>query len=379
MLDDPLAGRGLRAPERSRMLVATEDGVFLWPGTPLVYRVGNGFFAAEPRALNSAIGSLFGPTALDLPLQSILDRARDELRIGRVSGAQELLDKFPLLPISPNGARLMRAVADRQGLAVPNFAAATHQVGTVWSEREIAAFASLYDCVSSRARELSKVFNPGALNPPSLWDPEKHPRQPAGESDGGEFATTGGGDSSIIPVAGPPPPWHNNPPERIGDPPKIPEKEPDTTAAKFAVIRSVAYWIGNAVKFGSKFAGPVKALIAAAQTVAWLKPYISAYLQGPKTLEELQADAKSPAAGYDIHHVVEQTPADQDGYARTLIESPRNKVRIPAIKHWQLNAWFNTANKDYGGLTPRQYVRDKPWFERRRVGLAGLRAVGVLK
>jgi hypothetical protein len=50
MLDDPLAGRGLRAPERSPLLVATEDGVFLWPGTPLVYRIGNGFFAAEPPA-----------------------------------------------------------------------------------------------------------------------------------------------------------------------------------------------------------------------------------------------------------------------------------------------------------------------------------------
>jgi len=63
MLDDPLAGRALRAPERSRMLVATKDGVFLWPGTPLVYRTGNGFFAAEPRAMNSAIGCLFGPAA----------------------------------------------------------------------------------------------------------------------------------------------------------------------------------------------------------------------------------------------------------------------------------------------------------------------------
>lgn len=75
MLDDPFVGRGFRAPERSRMLVATEDGVFLWPGTALVSRRGNGFFAAAPRDVNSAIGCLFGPAAIELPLQSSHCRA----------------------------------------------------------------------------------------------------------------------------------------------------------------------------------------------------------------------------------------------------------------------------------------------------------------
>jgi hypothetical protein len=209
--------------------------------------------------------------------------------------------------------------------------------------------------------------------------PLSHPRQPAGEPDGGEFASSGGGDPSIIPVAGQPPPWHNNPPERIGEPPKIPKKEPDTTAAKFRVIRSVAYWIGNALKFGSKFAGQAKALIAAAQAVAWLKPYVSAYLQALKTLEQLQADAKSPAEGFEIHHIVEQTPADKAGFSKEQIESPRNKVRIPTIKHWQLNAWYETPNSDYNNMKPREYVQGKSWYVRRAVGLDGLRKVGVLK
>jgi hypothetical protein len=31
MTNDPIAGRAIRAPERCRMLVATEDGVFVWP------------------------------------------------------------------------------------------------------------------------------------------------------------------------------------------------------------------------------------------------------------------------------------------------------------------------------------------------------------
>ena len=38
MLIDPFAGRATRVPERRRMLVATADGVFLWPGTALLHR-----------------------------------------------------------------------------------------------------------------------------------------------------------------------------------------------------------------------------------------------------------------------------------------------------------------------------------------------------
>lgn len=379
MVDDSLAGRGLRAPERSRMLIATEDGIFLWPGTPLVCRVGNGFFAAEPRAVNSAMGSLFGAIALDLPLQSVLERARDELRSGRLGVVQETLDKLHLPPVSPNGARLMRAVADRQGLALPNFVVATHQGGTTWDEQDIATFADLYDRVSVSARELSKVFNPGALSPRSLWDSDKHPRHPAGESDGGEFASSGDGDSSIIPIAGPKPPWHNNPPERIGDPPEIPKTEPETNAEKFLAIRKAAYWIGWAIRFGLRNAPQTKAFIAAAETAAWMWPYVSASLQGPKTLEQLQADAKSPGEGYEIHHIVEQTPADKAGFSKEQIESPRNKVRIPTLKHWQLNAWYETPNSDYNNMRPREYVQGKSWYVRRAVGLDGLRKVGVLK
>ncbi|HWE72523.1 MAG TPA: hypothetical protein VG328_05130 [Stellaceae bacterium] len=193
---------------------------------------------------------LFGPAALDLPLLPLLERARAELRNGRIDVVQDALDRLCLPPVSVNGARLMQAVAARQSLALPNFTVATQQTGTLWDERDITLFAGLYDCISVSARDLSKVFNPVALNP--SWDADKHPRHPSGESDGGEFAPSGT-DSAIIPIAGPPPPWHNNPPERIGDPPEIPKIEPDTTAAKFQAIRSVVYWLGSASKLGSKF------------------------------------------------------------------------------------------------------------------------------
>ena len=54
-----------------------------------------------------------------------------------------------------------------------------------------------------------------------------------------------------------------------------------------------------------------------------------AYYDPPRTLEELQQAASTPAVGYDIHHIVEQTPAEQDGFPRSLIDSPENLVRVP--------------------------------------------------
>lgn len=91
------------------------------------------------------------------------------------------------------------------------------------------------------------------------------------------------------------------------------------------MIRSVTYGLGNALKFAAKFRSAINALITVAQTTSWLWPYVHAYLQGPKTLEELQADAKSPAMGYDIHHIVEQS-AEKDGIppvAHRLPTQPR--------------------------------------------------------
>ena len=59
------------------------------------------------------------------------------------------------------------------------------------------------------------------------------------------------------------------------------------------------------------------------QVGSWLweyKPYIDAYLDEPRTLEELKSLVDSPATGYDIHHIAEQTPAEKEGYPRSLID-----------------------------------------------------------
>jgi hypothetical protein len=62
-----------------------------------------------------------------------------------------------------------------------------------------------------------------------------------------------------------------------------------------------------------------------------------------------------------------------------LINGPDNLVRIPTLKHWEITGWYMTKNENFGGLSPREYLRDKDWAERRRVGLFALIDKGVLE
>jgi len=73
------------------------------------------------------------------------------------------------------------------------------------------------------------------------------------------------------------------------------------------------------------------------------------------------------------------TPGRQSGYPESMIESPANRVRISTLKHWEINGWYSIKNKDYGNISPRDYLRDKGWEERYKVGLDALRRAGVLK
>jgi hypothetical protein len=94
---------------------------------------------------------------------------------------------------------------------------------------------------------------------------------------------------------------------------------------------------------------------------------------------ELRESVATPKAGYDIHHIVEQTSAAQDGYPRHMIDAPENLARIPRLKHREINGWYQTRNDDFGGMSPREYVRGKTWEERTNVGIKALIQRGVLK
>jgi hypothetical protein len=125
--------------------------------------------------------------------------------------------------------------------------------------------------------------------------------------------------------------------------------------------------------------GPYLMLLDAASWVYEGAQYIQAYADPPKSLEELQQSVSTLATGYDIHHIVEQTPAQQDGFPRSSIDAPDNLVRIPTLKHWQITGWYTTKNKNYGGVSPRAYLRGKDWAGRVKVGRDALIEYGVLR
>lgn len=102
-------------------------------------------------------------------------------------------------------------------------------------------------------------------------------------------------------------------------PPDFPEREPPT-------IRERNAW---AVRV-SKYLATTSQTFAASLFANWLIQHaphrIRAYLTPAKTLQELQDMAFDRPAGFDIHHIVEQTSARNDGFSNEKIESWENRV-----------------------------------------------------
>jgi hypothetical protein len=67
------------------------------------------------------------------------------------------------------------------------------------------------------------------------------------------------------------------------------------------------------------------------------------------------------------------------GYSDEVINARFNLVRVPTLKHHELTRWFQTPNKEFGWMTPRKYLEDKPLEERLRVGDKALIEFGILK
>lgn len=200
------------------------------------------------------------------------------------------------------------------------------------------------------------------------FDPNQ-PRVPRGNPDGGQWTKIDDGASS---TAGSDRPTLVASSEK---PPDVPEKKPPSTRERNKVaVRVARYWQSTA-------SGRMILTLARA---GWLIDHaghtIRSYLDGPKTLLELQEAATKPAKkGYSDHHVVEQASARRDGFPETQINAPENLVRIPTFKHWEITAWYMTKNEDYDWKSPREYLRTKSWAERYQVGLKALVRAGVLK
>ncbi len=152
-------------------------------------------------------------------------------------------------------------------------------------------------------------------------------------------------------------------------PPIIPRERPATASEGNDVARVIARWLAQ--NRSHVIEGP-----------DWFfeyEPSVRAYLDPPKTLQELQRAVPTSNPGYDIHHIVERTSAEQDGFPQSIINAPENLVRIPRFKHWEITGWYMKMNESFGGISPRDYLRGKTWPERIGVGLDALIRHGVLK
>jgi hypothetical protein len=159
-----------------------------------------------------------------------------------------------------------------------------------------------------------------------------------------------------------------------GDPPDIPKQRPANAQERNRIAKQMA-------KAGRRpnVAAIIVDLIKDTPWAQEIRGTVTSYWDEAKTFEELREAANSSAPGYDIHHVVERASAEQDGYSRSKIDGSDNLVRIPRIKHWEINSWYATKNKDFGGVSPRDYLRGKSWEEKDAIGRKALIDAGVLK
>ncbi|MCO5129853.1 MAG: hypothetical protein M9932_04725 [Xanthobacteraceae bacterium] len=236
------------------------------------------------------------------------------------------------------------------------------------------------------------------------------PRVPAGQPGGGRWTDGGGGsagpmgnvgfgdlselddfsdlfqiapyetDLDGVQLAGEPPEGigHNQGPP-LDEPPAIPEQRPQTRSERMDFVRSAVSWIGRVGRY-SPVVGMFLGALDQAEDLKGLTDAIKTANDPPRSLEELQERVTLPSdAGYQDHHIVGQFEQNRTRFGSEQIDSVDNLVRIPTLKHYEINAWYSRQDERFGNLSPRDYLRDKIFDEQRRIGLNALREVGVLR
>jgi len=211
------------------------------------------------------------------------------------------------------------------------------------------------------------------------FDPNQ-PRVPAGNPGGGQWTGGSGGGASSGGSGVDDRTNADHRPSNVilasfepdDEPPKIPQERPPTSRARSRVYKELARWIARQA-VGKR----ITALLTILDEAGWLEPAIDSirtFADPPKGL-----DVSTPLPGYDVHHIVEQTSALRDGFSPSRVNAPENLVRIPRLKHWLINAWYQTPNEDFDWFTPRNHLRGKGWEERTQTGHDALVRFGVLK
>lgn len=181
----------------------------------------------------------------------------------------------------------------------------------------------------------------------------------------------------------------SEPPRGIGDnsgkfpEPDIPQEEPPPEV-RYGVVTEIGQALQEALTAGALLW--VQNTLGGLATIWWMKQAATNYyyqllanLDPPKTLQELQDAVKRPTLGYHVHHIVEWESGLADGITQDRIESSDNLVEIPEMKHREISDWYQTPNKEFGGLSPRDYLRGKGWEERYDLGIQKLKDFGILK
>ena len=170
---------------------------------------------------------------------------------------------------------------------------------------------------------------------------------------------------------------HNRGP-KLEDPPEIPKSKPRRLTP---FLRQAANWLSRA-RTPQHFALTI-GFLALMWGVSWLRGKISEILTDldpPGTLAELLAAVDVPRAGTELHHYKrEQHVSKKLGSTQREIDAPGNRVRIPTLKHRQISHWYRTSNEEFGWLTPRQYLADKPPEMHEQVGIKAMIIFKVLK
>lgn len=92
-------------------LACTADGVFIWPGMPLVEKRGPFYARVSEREIANRAGVLFGPDVLYGPLIPTLERAARFLECGQITKAEEAIAKLKLPAVTFHGEKLMQSAA----------------------------------------------------------------------------------------------------------------------------------------------------------------------------------------------------------------------------------------------------------------------------
>ncbi len=129
-------------PSRAQQsVVCAGDTIWLWPGIALTQTRGSRIVPLGPDILSSLLTRFHGPGPIQSgPLPAIYAAAR-RLSEGDSIGADRLITRAAL-PLSPDGALLMRSVAAAMG--VPALNIPTREAPRLWSAANIAVFAPVH-------------------------------------------------------------------------------------------------------------------------------------------------------------------------------------------------------------------------------------------